>query len=263
MKTLKFLCVALCMTLVAALHPFSTQAQVLEPGEQLEYRVSYIGITLGYIKLSTEQADVVRGNAVTKAKVYIDTAPGIPFVEFHSVFESWIDNSVLFSQQFLASTKSKEGWEYDRYDFLYPDNKIHITSGIKEVKKNEVDIITPSNKKWNDGCSLFYAARQMLLSGRSVSIPTAIMSDTSRTLIDFKNIQKESIEIDAVKLPVKTIFFKGEAKWKGIYGLEGNFEGWFSDDNARIPIKAKMKVLVGKVNIELTKWTRKGWNPPQ
>lgn len=252
-----YCCAILLLVTSNAVH---AQTPALEPGETIEYRVSYIGITLGYIKLTTEPADAVRNNAVVKAKVYIDTAPGIPFVEFHSVFESWVDVSSLYSHQFIASTKTKEGWEYDRYDFYFPE-KIRVTGGIKETKKQEFDIMT--NKRWNDGCSLFFAAREMLRSTRMVSIPTAIMNDTSRTIIDFKNVRQESVEIDAVKYPVKTIYFKGEAKWKGIYGLEGGFEGWFSDDDARVPIRAKMKVLVGKVNIELIKWKRKNpWNPP-
>jgi len=48
----------------------------------------------------------------------------------------------------------------------------------------------------------------------------------------------------------------------GNYGLSGKFEGWFSDDDAHIPIKAKMNVYVGSVVIELVKWKRGSWNPP-
>jgi hypothetical protein len=76
-------------------------------------------------------------------------------------------------------------------------------------------------------------------------------------------VQREGLTLPAVKYPIKSVYFKGEAKWRGIYGLEGNFEGWFSDDDARIPLKAKMKVLVGKVDITLVRGKRANWTPPQ
>ena len=64
------------------------------------------------------------------------------------------------------------------------------------------------------------------------------------------------IEINASSYPIKSLYFNGTANWTGIYGLTGKFEGWFSDDEARIPVKAKMKLYVGNANIELVKWSR-------
>jgi hypothetical protein len=240
--------------------PSSAQT-MFELGEVLEYKVSYAGITLGYIKMLTEKHDTLRGNAVVKVKAFIDTAPGIPFVEFHSIFESWADKSGGFSHEFLASTKTGSSWEYDRYEFLYAQQRIHITSGMKDNLTKDLSIQTP--KRWNDGLSLFFMAREMLRCGRHINVPTAIMGDTSRTLLNFKDIQPQGVQIDASSYPVKTLYFQGEAKWRGIYGLEGAFEGWFSDDEARVPIRAKMKVIVGKVNIELIRWKRGTWQPPK
>lgn len=255
-----FCCVIACAAVILA--PTTSSAQMFQPGEVLEYEVSYLGILLGTIKMSVEKTDTLRGNNIVKAKANIDTAPGIPFVEFHSVFETWMDASAQYSHQFLSSNrKSDNTWEYTRYDFLYPQTKIHIEEGTKAARSKELEIITP--KRWSDGLSLFFFAREFVKSGRFVNVPTAIMSDTSKTLINFRDIQRESITIPALKTPIKTVYFKGEAKWRGIYGLEGNFEGWFSDDDARIPIRAKMKVLVGKVDINLVRWKRANWTPPQ
>jgi hypothetical protein len=57
--------------------------------------------------------------------------------------------------------------------------------------------------------------------------------------------------------------FDGRADFVGIFGLTGGFEGWFSNDEARVPIMAKMKVLIGSVTIELMRWNRPGWTPPR
>ncbi|MCS6809514.1 MAG: DUF3108 domain-containing protein [Bacteroidota bacterium] len=236
-------------------------AQMIQVGEVLEYEVSYLGILLGTIKMTVERTDTLRGSAIVKARADIDTAPGIPFIELHSVFETWMDASVQHSHQFLASTKTKDGWEYTRYDFLTTQNKILVEEGLKNTKYKEYEILSP--KRWNDGLSLFFFAREFLKSGRYVNVPTVINGDTSRTLINFRDVQREVLTIAAIKYPVRTVYFKGEARWKGIYGLEKDFEGWFSDDEARIPIRAKMKVIIGKVDIQLVRWKRANWSPPQ
>jgi hypothetical protein len=66
-----------------------------------------------------------------------------------------------------------------------------------------------------------------------------------------------------VDYPVDVVHFDGNMDFVGIFGLTGGFEGWFSNDEARVPILAKMKVLIGSVTVELMKWTRPGWNPPR
>jgi len=73
----------------------------------------------------------------------------------------------------------------------------------------------------------------------------------------------DPIKIDAIGYPVKTLYLDGKLEGKGIYGLSGAFEGWFTDDEARIPVKAYMNVYVGKVLVELVKYKREGWKPPK
>jgi hypothetical protein len=80
--------------------------------------------------------------------------------------------------------------------------------------------------------------------------------------LDFARRQ-EKAEIDAVDYPVDVLHFDGRADFVGIFGLTGDFEGWFSNDNARVPILAKMHVIIGSVTIELMQWTRAGWTPPR
>jgi N-acetylglucosamine kinase-like BadF-type ATPase len=58
------------------------------------------------------------------------------------------------------------------------------------------------------------------------------------------------------------VYFRGNSNWTGIYGLTGAFEGWFSDDDARVPIRAKMRVYVGNVLIELVRWEAEWLDAP-
>ena len=115
--------------------------------------------------------------------------------------------------------------------------------------------------KINDGSSLFFLARQYTGLKRSIRVPTVIDGQIFDTKLNFRD-KIENVEIDKVDYPIRTKYFDGQADWEGLYGLSGRFEGWFSDDKASVPILAKMNVYVGKVNIELIEWTRKGWTPP-
>jgi hypothetical protein len=149
---------------------------------------------------------------------------------------------------------------YDKYIFDYPNQNVTM----EKFKANKLSNkrVLKTAKKWNDGSSLYFLARQMLRSKKSIKVPTIIMDDTVSTSINFI-AKPEVIEIDAASYPIKTLYFNGTADWTGIYGLTGKFEGWFSDDEARVPIRAKMKLYVGNANIELIKWTRPSWQPPK
>jgi hypothetical protein len=54
----------------------------------------------------------------------------------------------------------------------------------------------------------------------------------------------------------------GNTSAVGVFGMTGEFTGWFSDDEAAVPIKGELKVLLGTVTVELIGWKRSGWSPP-
>ena len=246
---------------IVAQAPSQYTSTVLQAGEELEYEVSFLGITLGTIKMVTEQQSDLNGQKVFVCKSYIDSRQGIPFIELHSIFSSWIDQSGTFSRQFVANTKESENsWIYDKYLFDYDAGKFAAEKYLGKQLQERKEYVT--NKKWNDGCSLFFTARQFLFAKRNIRIPTVMSGDTVFTTIAFTG-KEENVEIDAIDHPVKTVYFNGEATWTGIYGVTGKFQGWFSNDAARIPIRAKMKLYVGNANIELVRWKRAGWTPPR
>ena len=125
-----------------------------------------------------------------------------------------------------------------------------------------VDDTLKINAFYQDGMSLFYFARSEALKKQKMTVPTIVNEKLGTTDFDFVAERRE-IEIDAVDYPVDVVYFRGEAGFVGIFGLTGEFEGWFSNDDARVPVLAKMKVLIGSVRIELMQWKRDGWSPPR
>ncbi|MEM4261269.1 MAG: DUF3108 domain-containing protein [Candidatus Woesearchaeota archaeon] len=234
---------------------------VVYPGEELFYEVDFLGIKLGSIKIVTEGIENYEGKEVYKAKAYIDSYKGIPFVDLHTIYQSWFDKSVSFSYKFVSNSKQEDNsWDYQEIKPDYKNNSFRL----KKYLKNNCyfDETFELKQKANDGLSLFFLARKYTKLNRTVTIQTIMDKNVDPTILTFRS-KIENSTISAISYPIRTIYFNGEAKWKGVYGLSGYFEGWFSDDEARVPIKAKMNVYVGNINIELKSWVRPGWTPPK
>lgn len=261
MMKFRFLILSL---LLVSIGLFSAQSQtkiIMQPGEELEYEVSFFNIKLGKIKIVTEQITDYRGNQVYRAKSYMESYSGIPFVDLKAFYSSWIDTTISFSHRFEGSLKlDADRWAFQKILFNYDENLIYNEKYEDKVLIEK--LTTPTTRKINDGLSLFFLARQYTNMKRSVKVPTLMDTKIGTTYLNFHG-KKENVQIPAIKYPVKTIYFDGRADWEGVYGLSGKFEGWFSDDDARVPIRAKMNVYVGNVVIELIRWKRDGWTPPR
>lgn len=235
--------------------------KMMQPGEYLEYEVSFMGIKLGVIKTYMESNAEYNGIPVYKTKAVMKSNDGIPFLDLNATFESWMDKSVGFSHKFTSNIKKDEKeWDFQQLEFNYTDKYYDFKKWTNNKIVEEKRI--PTNRKWNDGSSLFFLSRKFTDIKKTIKVPTIINADTAMTTINFHG-KKENVEIDAVNYPVRCLYFDGKADWEGVYGLKGAYEGWFSDDEASVPIMAKMNVYVGKVNIKLVKWKREGWTPPR
>jgi hypothetical protein len=231
-------------------------------GEELTYNVSYGSFDIGRVRISLLERIVSdHGGAAYRSAASIDSYRGIPFVNLHSVYTSVIDQDI-HSNWFNARAKEDDRWKEWTYQFDYPRSSLYIDEGIwKEktiVHRDTLRVDTFSQ----DGLSLFFLARAYLLSHQRMTIPTIVREKKGKTVIAFTG-ERSKKEIDAVAYPIDVIHFDGEAKFVGIFGLTGGFEGWFSNDQARVPILAYMNVLIGKIRIELTSWKRSGWTPPR
>lgn len=238
----------------------SSFPRVLVEGEELTYNVRYGFIDLGQVRIRVTSKIITPTFIAYKSKAYIDSYPKLPFVDLHATFESLIDSSV-YSRAFTGKTKDGEDWTYARYTFEYDQQRIITEVGYRDTLIEKRDTLSTSSS-FQDGLSLFFFARDQLTSGNKMNIPTIIKEQKVSTYINFGQY-RTSVEIDAVDYPVGVVQFEGKANFIGLFGLTGDFEGWFSDDDARVPILAKMKVILGSVTIELMGWKRPGWVPPR
>jgi hypothetical protein len=71
------------------------------------------------------------------------------------------------------------------------------------------------------------------------------------------------VSVDAADYDIECVRLDSETNFIGIFGLTGYFVGWFTNDEASIPVVANMKVIIGNIKLKLVKWKREGWMPPK
>lgn len=236
-------------------------SRVLVEGEELVYNVRYTFIDLGQVKIRTVKRVQTIEYSAYHSIANINSYKGIPFVDLSATYESDIDSAV-YSHAFVGRDKEGRMWNFARYKFEYDKQRVLIDRGHRDTLVERRDTML-AERHLQDGLSLFFYARDQLFSGKRMNIPCLVAEKRVNTYIDFSRQERKSVDLDAVDYPVDVVGFDGTAEFVGIYGLTGDFEGWFSNDEARIPIVAKMKVIIGSVTLELVSWNRPGWNPPR
>jgi hypothetical protein len=233
---------------------------VLSEGEELTYNVRYGLFDLGQVRIRTAAKVDSAEYAGYFTRALIDSYKHIPFVKLNAIYESIVDTG-MFSRHFVARLKQDDTWNYTRYRMEYDNSRALIEKGPREGVVDKRDTLQ-INTRYQDGLSLFFYARDQLFAGRRIRIPSIVNEEKVSTVIDFKN-RREAVEIEGVDYPIDAIFFEGTAEFVGIFGLTGDFTGWFSNDEARVPIMARMKVILGSITVELLSWKRSGWVPPR
>ncbi len=233
----------------------------LSVGEELTYVVSYSLADLGEVKIKIRDKKVIDGKTYYSTIAYIDSYSGVPFVNLHQTYESNV-TSDYYSHYFRGVNKEEKPYTYTEYFFNYNNNKVRVKKGRFNPAKVWTDSIGSIDKLYQDGLSIFYYARMNSGQNKSVDVPCLV---TEKKVVTKINFYKEVVDasIDAVDYDIECVRLDGEMDFISIFGLTGYFEGWFTNDEASIPVVAKMKVIIGNIRLELVKWKREGWKPPK
>lgn len=227
-------------------------------GEDLTYIVRYAFFNLGEIRFKVLEKTKINNTPVYKTIAYIDSYPDLPFVNLHQIYESYID-SALFPLKFHA-TIFGDDTIFVNYNF-YEDKKVEIKKGKVGASRLWLDSTANTKHRLQDGLSILFFARMNFGNNKTVSIPCFVNEKEEEAIINYYT-EKEPVSIDSVSYEIDCRYLDGTTDFVSIYGLTGDFEGWFSNDSFSVPIKAKLNVIIGSINLELIKWNKSLWNPP-
>ncbi|MCX7878558.1 MAG: DUF3108 domain-containing protein [Ignavibacteria bacterium] len=237
-----------------------SQISVFQDGEELFYEVYYSFVNIGWSKFYTERVTGKSNFFKTYAK--LKSNESIPFVDVNYEFISEIEVSgnQIKPHRFISYEFKDKKKSTLECIFKYDSGYVKVSKTGFDGKE-EINKIIYVNKIYQDGLSILYYARFFSLNDASEYIPVLMHDDTARMLIK-ADTKKRRVSINDYKNDISSVFIEGFAYFTAVYGLTGEFSGWFSNDEARVPLKAKLEVKIGTVTLELKSWKRKNWNPP-
>lgn len=240
-----------------------SQSEVFQSGEILKYKVKWSFFRLGSIIIKTTLDSNYRNQDHYQISMAVQSSPYIPFINIDEINETLVDGAYGMSKYYYARHKSIS----DDIEIItsYDLNSKQVFFSLKDLKQNtykRLEIIY-NVPPYLDGPSLFFFARRNIHSNKQFFVPTIVDGKIEKTRLDFTD-SLEYIEVDAISNPVMTKYCEGFAEWEGATsaGMSGTFKGWISNDEAAVPIRAEVKILLGSLVIELEDFTRERWIPP-
>ena len=229
----------------------------IRDGEKLTYGVEWSFIRLGTITLEVNDNMQLNGKNLYYIKLVIESNPLLFWLDNQSVYESYVDSS--FNPIRFVSDENVDGELYKaQYDFNYQDSVLDITLFKNGSEDKNINRKVPFEKRLIDGITMIFYARSKINKIGQETITTFIEDKKGPVSFNFTG-SKEKVEIDNYDGKINSYFLNGEIFVKGIAGVTGPYKGWFSSDRQRVPVKARLKVFIGSVSIELEKW--ENWSP--
>ncbi len=238
-----------------------SQKEVFEDGEELYYEVNYSFINIGWTKFTTEKISGRENYYVTRAKLKSNSSLPLIDVDYDFISEIELKGGKIVPHKFTA-------YQYKDSKKLTVICEFHYDSNYIYIKKVNFDNVTEVDKRiytstlFQDGLSIFYYARYNSNKNESQNVPVIMHVDTALMKINFSG-NKRSVEISETDYEISSVFLDGFSYFEAVFGLTGAFSGWFSNDAARIPLKAKLEVEIGSITLELKSWKRRAWQPPK
>lgn len=212
-------------------------------GERFTYRISWMGLHAATAVMEAAQAPPLEGRRMLQ---FVTTATSSPVVtKFYAVdnrVESLVDAGTLLPHRLLF--RRREGKRKNDFDVTFRHAQGHVLS----IKDGNPTII-PIPADTQDAISCLYYIR---------SLPSLQpgFSQVMTVHHDKKNYRME-VRIEAIEQvrgpwgEVEAIRVLAIMPFQGIFLNQGNIRVWFTNDDHRIPVRMKARVLVGSVVADL------------
>ena len=226
-------------------------------GKILRYKVNWSFIRLGTVVIE-QLADSSEEHSF-QLRMTVKSTPSLPFINLDFVNRTLLSfERQSVSEETVMSGEDRKNITVYRYDSKRRQVYVEETEQGGTVRRDSI----PTDSPCYDALGLFMLSRGLNGSGLSLLLPTLNDYAINPTEIRLTR-EPEEVEVDAIPFPVKCRRVVGNAKWvgKSFAGMKGSFEGWITDDEAAIPLKAEVEIFLGSVTLELESYERPGWNP--
>jgi len=231
-----------CFILLGSAQEFrKLENNAFREGEKLTFEVKYGFVTAGIAEMAIPKIKRLAGRDVYNVTFHVNTVPAFdPFFKVRDRYETYIDVEGLFPWRFEQHIR--EG-NYKRDFSAFFDHR----NGIAKTSEGTYDIPLYVN----DIVSAFYITRTFDFSEMKEGDKFHLENFYKDKVhpLDVIYHGKERITVEAGTFDciiVEPLVVEG-----GLFKNEGNIIIWLTDDELKIPVKVKTKVLIGSIDSEL------------
>lgn len=213
-------------------------------GEKLTFDVNYGFVTAGIAVMQIPNVKRISGRDTYHVVFEVNSVPSFNWMfKVRDRYETYIDKDGIFPWRFEQHIR--EG-NYSRDFAAFFDQRKNIaktSDGEYEVPDYVHDIV-----------SAFYYARILDYSGFKINDKLHLQNFYKNKVydLDVKYLGKETVEVPAGKFDC--IIVEPLVKEGGLFKHDGNIIIWLSDDELRVPIKVRTKIIIGYVEAVLTNY---------
>lgn len=223
----------------------------LRAGEKLRLRARYLFLRLATISVETGPDIVYAGQAAHRLVFSVRSNPSLFFFRIDSRFETVVaeDGGVLAHRH--LSSDSDAGDELAGYDMDREAGRCTVRT-VRDGLFGFERLPLPAGAQ--DGLSVLQAARSVASLGGEVSVPTAVDGTWKATGLRPQGRERQRCqgrEVDTRRVQLL-------AGYRGPAGLSGAIDLWISSDARALPCRARLKVAIGSVALELLPEERAG-----
>ncbi|MCW8811455.1 MAG: DUF3108 domain-containing protein [Ignavibacteriaceae bacterium] len=237
------------LNILSQTNSFNGEFRVLDnkafkEGEKLTFDVNYGFVTAGIAVMEVPKIKKISGREAYHVTFEVNSVPSFDmFYKVRDRYETYIDVEGLFPWRFEQHIR-EGGYTRDFSAFFdQRKGKAKTTEGEYEIPLYVNDIV-----------SAFYYARTLDYSNMKVSDLIHLQNFYKDKVynLDVKFLGKETIEVPAGKFDC--IIVEPLVREGGLFKHEGNIIVWLTNDELKMPVKVRTKVVIGYVEAKLTNY---------
>ncbi len=216
--------------------------KAFKTGEKLTFDVKYGFVTAGIAVMSIPKIKKISGRDAYNINFEVNSVESFDWMyKVRDRYETYMDIEGLFPWRFEQHIREgKFSRDFSAF-FDQRKGKARTSEGEYTVPKYVHDIV-----------SAFYFARTVDYSGKKKGDKINLQNFYKDRVydLDVRYLGKERVKVGAGTFDciiVEPLVLEG-----GLFKSEGNIIIWLTDDDLKVPVKVKTKVVVGSIDAELT-----------
>ena len=220
-----------------------SSVKFFQVGEQLTYEISWMNITAGTAVMAVSDAGTDGDRPLAKLITTAQSRPAITkFFPVDNRVESIVDSATLFPEH--LTFKRREGKKKEDIEYTFHQKEGRVTV-IKDGATETLDM-PPGTQ---DVISCLYYARSTLSFQPGSSLTMNVYHDKKNRKLD---VRVEGIEtVSGTWGEAETARVLVIMPFQGLFLNQGNIRVWFTNDDRRIPVRIKAKVIIGSIVADL------------